>query len=97
MHTPPYLGFLLPAGEGQDEGRFLRCLALTPALSRGERGKSDAHYLAIGSVRENAVRTERSRQRAVEVQAKVQQNLWGPFMLRQAQQERMRVSVHFRA
>ena len=38
---------LLPAGEGQDEGRFSRCLALTPALSRREREKNDTHYLAV--------------------------------------------------
>ena len=29
---------------------FLRCLALTPALSRREREKNDTHYLATGSV-----------------------------------------------
>jgi len=56
-------------------------------------------------LRKNTVRTERSRQRAVEVHAKVQQNLSAPFMLRQAcpersrraQHERKRVSGHFRA
>ena len=57
MHTPISLGPLFMDGgdtatqeaKAEDEA-VLRCFALTPALSRRERAKSDAHYLLIGLV-----------------------------------------------
>jgi hypothetical protein len=42
--------------KAEDEGRFLRCLALTPALSRREREKNGTHYLATGSVEQSSIR-----------------------------------------
>ena len=39
MRTAVFIGFLLPSGEGQDEGEFYGYFPLTQTLSRREREK----------------------------------------------------------